>query len=127
MKRRLRNQKGFTLIEIIAVLIILGILAAIAVPKYMDMMDDARTQAMEGAIAEGMSTMSLAYAKQMMANGSATMTQIVATANANKPASDEFSYTFARTNTTNALVTVGGKAGSDFAGATSVTKSWQKP
>jgi len=28
-----RNQKGFTLIEIIAVLVILGILAAVAVPK----------------------------------------------------------------------------------------------
>ncbi len=127
MKRRLRNQKGFTLIEIIAVLIILGILAAIAVPKYMDMMDDARAQAMEGAIAEGMSTMSLAYAKEMMASGSATMTTIVATANANKPASDEFSYTFARTSTSTARVSVGGKVGSDFEGATAVTKSWQKP
>ncbi len=127
MKRKLKNQKGFTLIEIIAVLIILGILAAIAVPKYMDMMDDAKKQALEGAVAEGMSTMSLAYAKEMMANGSATMTAIVAMANANKPASDEFSYTFARTNTSAATVTVGGKAGSDFAAATAVTKSWQKP
>ena len=35
-------QKGFTLIEIVTVLIILGIMSAIAVPKYFDLQEQAR-------------------------------------------------------------------------------------
>ena len=40
-KSPLRNERGFTLIEIIAVLVILGILAAVAIPKYIDMRSEA--------------------------------------------------------------------------------------
>ena len=66
-----RNEKGFTLIEIIAVLVILGILAAVAIPKYLDVSGQARILAAQGAIAEIKGRLSSAQAKYMMANSGA--------------------------------------------------------
>ena len=67
----IRNQKGFTLIEIIAVLIILGILAAVAVPKYVDMAEQAKRSAANGQIAEMKSMLNLGYAKLYLSNQAA--------------------------------------------------------
>jgi MSHA pilin protein MshA len=79
----LRNEKGFTLIEIIAVLVILGILAAVAIPKYLSMMDESRIAAAQGAIAEAKGRCSGYYANQLLAQTTPNVSNVLSSLTAN--------------------------------------------
>ena len=66
-----KNEEGFTLVEVIAVLVILGILAAVAVPKFFDMQATARQKALEGAVGELNGQVALAFAQNALNGGTA--------------------------------------------------------
>ncbi|MCX5717371.1 MAG: prepilin-type N-terminal cleavage/methylation domain-containing protein [Nitrospirae bacterium] len=59
----LRNKEGFTLIELVMVIVILGILAAIAIPKYADLAQEARTAVLDASAGAVKSAAVIQFAK----------------------------------------------------------------
>lgn len=62
----MRRSPGFTLIEICMVLVLLGILAAVAVPKFFDLQDESRKKAAQAAIAEAQARINAVIGQKLL-------------------------------------------------------------
>ena len=79
------SQNGFTLIELIIVMVILGIMAAVAVPRYLDIIENAEASAEDAVITAIRAGLKQAANNSLLENGQETWPENPFDALAEKP------------------------------------------
>jgi prepilin-type N-terminal cleavage/methylation domain-containing protein len=124
-KNLVKNEKGFTLVEIIAVLVILGILAAVAIPKYFDLQGEAKTKALQAAMAEAVARVNGRFGQQLLAGSSwSSITYTNATLGSDL---GDFALNVTNASGNSITLTISAKPGTAAFGATIPSKTIPKP
>ncbi len=65
----LKNQKGFTLIELVIIIILIGVLAAVAVPRYVDLRENAVMASAQATLDSGRAAIMLDFSDKVLNTG----------------------------------------------------------
>lgn len=92
--KALKSQQGFTLIELVVVIVILGILAVTAAPKFINLQADARTGTLNAVKASMQSVGTLVHSKSLIAGNEEEATSTVKVNSVDEP----IAYGYPRSN-----------------------------
>ena len=77
LSAKLSDDRGFTLIELVIIIVILGILAAVAIPQYQNITNEAREAQCRALLGSLRSGITIFYANQAVTTGIATWPTVV--------------------------------------------------
>jgi len=113
---RMRNQRGFTLMELMVVIVIVAILAAVAVPLYINYVKDAKRTEAKGAIAAIISAEQVWYQKNATYTADVSAETGLNLAEITEEVNRNWDFAVPSADANGFTVTAVGKAGADADG-----------